>query len=131
MTIDIATLRATRIDALSMRQPMRLLDDVLPWLQRAAEGRSIESLIQAFEDKGREFDGILKSARTHLQDAVPLTLGQEFSGYVAQLEHAEATIGASLGSLYPLATGGVVFEVCCSELGRVPWEVSVRPRRAY
>ena len=56
--------------------------------------------------KSRAFADIVKIGRTHLQDATPLTLGQEFSGYVAQLDHAEAVIAAALPSLYPLAIGG-------------------------
>ena len=57
-------------------------------------------------EKSATFATIVKIGRTHLQDATPLTLGQEFSGYVAQLEHAEAVIAAALPSLYPLAVGG-------------------------
>ena len=53
-----------------------------------------------------EFAAIIKIGRTHLQDATPLTLGQEFSGYAAQLDHAEAVLAATLPSLYPLAIGG-------------------------
>jgi len=56
--------------------------------------------------KSAAFADIVKIGRTHLQDATPLTLGQEFSGYVAQLDHAEAAINAALPSLYPLAVGG-------------------------
>ncbi len=56
--------------------------------------------------KSTAFAGIVKIGRTHLQDATPLTLGQEFSGYVAQLEHAESLLTAALSSLYPLAIGG-------------------------
>jgi len=52
------------------------------------------------------FADIIKIGRTHLQDATPLTLGQEFSGYVAQLAHAQALIEAMQSSLYPLALGG-------------------------
>ncbi len=48
----------------------------------------------------------MKIGRTHLQDATPLTLGQEFSAYVAQLEHAETCIQSSLPALYALAVGG-------------------------
>ena len=58
------------------------------------------------DEKSAAFDDIVKIGRTHLQDATPLTLGQEFSGYGAQLQHAEAVIGAVLPSLYPLAVGG-------------------------
>ncbi|HXU93016.1 MAG TPA: class II fumarate hydratase, partial [Gallionella sp.] len=56
--------------------------------------------------KAKAFNGIVKIGRTHLQDATPLTLGQEFSGYVAQLHHAEAAITAALGPLHQLAVGG-------------------------
>ena len=56
--------------------------------------------------KSANFADIVKIGRTHLQDATPLTLGQEFSGYLAQLDHAAAFIDAALPSLYPLAIGG-------------------------
>ncbi len=56
--------------------------------------------------KSAVFADIVKIGRTHLQDATPLTLGQEFSGYVAQLEHAETVITRAMSSLYPLAIGG-------------------------
>jgi len=56
--------------------------------------------------KAAAFAGIVKIGRTHLQDATPLTLGDEFSGYVAQLDQAQAHIEATLGALYPLAIGG-------------------------
>jgi fumarate hydratase, class II len=56
--------------------------------------------------KARDFDGIVKIGRTHLQDATPLTLGQEFSGYVAQLTHGEAHLRAALPHLCELALGG-------------------------
>ena len=56
--------------------------------------------------KRAAFDGIVKIGRTHLQDATPLTLGQEFSGYVAQLDHATRHLEASLPHLSELALGG-------------------------
>jgi fumarate hydratase class II len=56
--------------------------------------------------KSRDFADIVKIGRTHLQDATPLTLGQEFSGYVAQLEFAEQAIRAALPGLLALAAGG-------------------------
>jgi fumarate hydratase class II len=56
--------------------------------------------------KAADFAGIVKIGRTHLQDATPLTLGQEFSGYVAQLGQARTVIEATLPTLYPLAIGG-------------------------
>jgi fumarate hydratase, class II len=57
-------------------------------------------------DKSKDFAGIVKIGRTHLQDATPLTLGQEFSGYVAQLHHAERHIRNALPHLCELALGG-------------------------
>ncbi|HEX4325983.1 MAG TPA: class II fumarate hydratase [Burkholderiales bacterium] len=56
--------------------------------------------------KSAAFKNIVKIGRTHLQDATPLTLGQEFSGYVAQLDHAETIIKAALPALCELAAGG-------------------------
>ena len=56
--------------------------------------------------KSRDFAGIVKIGRTHLQDATPLTLGQEFSGYLAQLDHAERHVRAALPHLCELALGG-------------------------
>lgn len=56
--------------------------------------------------KSGSFESIVKIGRTHLQDATPLTLGQEFSAYVAQLELAESVIISSLTPLYELAVGG-------------------------
>ncbi|HEU4374180.1 MAG TPA: class II fumarate hydratase, partial [Telluria sp.] len=56
--------------------------------------------------KARDFADIVKIGRTHLQDATPLTLGQEFSGYVAQLEFAEQLIKNALPGLLLLAAGG-------------------------
>ncbi len=63
-------------------------------------------LRDALAKKESEFAGIVKIGRTHLQDAVPLTLGQEFSGYVAQLEHALERVRDALPALYELAIGG-------------------------
>jgi len=57
-------------------------------------------------EKSHAFADIVKIGRTHLQDATPLTLGQEFSAYVAQLDHAEAAIAATLPALHRLAIGG-------------------------
>jgi fumarate hydratase class II len=67
---------------------------------------ALARLRATLETKSAAFADIVKIGRTHLQDATPLTLGQEFSGYVAQLDHAETTINAVLPSLYPLAVGG-------------------------
>lgn len=67
---------------------------------------ALAGLSSSLADKSLEFSGILKIGRTHLQDATPLTLGQEFSGYVAQLVHAEKLIESTLPSLFQLAIGG-------------------------
>jgi fumarate hydratase class II len=67
---------------------------------------SLRTLRATLEQKAAAFADIVKIGRTHLQDATPLTLGQEFSGYVAQLQHAEAAIAATLGPLHRLAVGG-------------------------
>jgi fumarate hydratase class II len=67
---------------------------------------SVRALRDALEVKSRAFDDIVKIGRTHLQDAVPLTLGQEFSGYVAQLDDDLARLEATLPGLYQLAIGG-------------------------
>ncbi len=56
--------------------------------------------------KSRDFEDIVKIGRTHLQDATPLTLGQEFSGYVAQLDFAEQALKHALPGLLQLAAGG-------------------------
>jgi fumarate hydratase class II len=66
----------------------------------------IKKLRAALHQKSIEFQDIIKIGRTHLMDAVPLTLGQEFSGYVAQLDQALYRIQASLPGLYELAIGG-------------------------
>jgi fumarate hydratase, class II len=67
---------------------------------------SVRALRDALAAKAREFADIVKIGRTHLQDAVPLTLGQEFSGYVAQLDGGLARIDATLPGLLALAIGG-------------------------
>jgi fumarate hydratase class II len=67
---------------------------------------AVHRLRDALEAKAVEFDDIVKVGRTHLQDAVPLTLGQEFSGYVAQLHDDLVRIEQTLGGLYELAIGG-------------------------
>tara|TARA_A100001015_G_scaffold317257_1_gene433764 strand:+ start:1278 stop:2675 length:1398 start_codon:yes stop_codon:yes gene_type:complete len=67
---------------------------------------AIQQLKETFESKQKEFDSVVKIGRTHLMDATPLTLGQEFSGYVQQLSGAMVRIEAALPSLYELALGG-------------------------
>ncbi len=67
---------------------------------------SIEALQATLDRKARAFAGIVKIGRTHLQDATPLTLGQEISGWVAQLAHGAAHVRAAVPHLAELALGG-------------------------
>ncbi|MBK0392998.1 class II fumarate hydratase [Ramlibacter algicola] len=67
---------------------------------------SLAALRDTFSAKSAAFKDIVKIGRTHLQDATPLTLGQEFSGYVAQLDQADRHLHASLPHLCELALGG-------------------------
>ncbi|MFG3595421.1 class II fumarate hydratase [Bradyrhizobium sp. RDI18] len=79
----------------------------------AAAGRIVADLIPALDELHRElrkkekaFAKIVKIGRTHTQDATPLTLGQEFSGYAAQVESGIARLRAAVKELFPLAQGG-------------------------
>ncbi len=67
---------------------------------------ALRGLRDTLNRKSRQFARIVKIGRTHLQDATPLTLGQEFSGYVAQLDHSLKHIDAALPHLCELALGG-------------------------
>jgi len=67
---------------------------------------AIRLLRETLAAKMAEFSEIVKIGRTHLQDATPLTLGQEFSGYVAQLDHGLKHVQASMTHLFELALGG-------------------------
>ena len=67
---------------------------------------AIEVLRQTLAQKAKDFDQIVKIGRTHLQDATPLTLGQEISGWVAQLEHGARHVKEALPHLSELALGG-------------------------
>ncbi|HJM88915.1 MAG TPA: class II fumarate hydratase [Dehalococcoidia bacterium] len=66
----------------------------------------LQHLQKTLAAKTKAFDGIVKIGRTHLMDAVPLTLGQEFSGYVQQVENSIARVEGVLPRLYELALGG-------------------------
>lgn len=74
-----------------------LVDCTLPGLKQ---------LRDTLDQKSKSFDQIVKIGRTHLMDATPLTLGQEFSGYVSQLDHGIRNIESSLDHLSELALGG-------------------------
>ena len=75
----------------------RITHDLLP---------ALTELLKALRQKEKAFAGIVKIGRTHTQDATPLTLGQEFSGYAAQVESGIARIREAAKNLYPLAQGG-------------------------
>ena len=89
-------------------------NDMFPTAMHVAAARAIEHdllprlgrLEATLAAKAKEFAAIVKIGRTHLQDATPLTLGQEFSGYVSQLAQAEAAIELALPGLCELAIGG-------------------------
>jgi len=67
---------------------------------------ALQGLENAFKEKAEAWDGVVKIGRTHLQDATPLTVGQEFSGYVQQLADARRNIKSALPSVFELALGG-------------------------
>ena len=67
---------------------------------------ALQHLYEALDAKAKAFDKIVKIGRTHLMDATPVTLGQEFSGYAAQVKSARARIASAERELYPLAQGG-------------------------
>ncbi len=96
---------------------------------------ALRALRTTFMTKSAAFTDIVKIGRTHLQDATPLTLGQEFSGYVAQLWHAESRIEDTLPSLFPLAIGGTAVGTGLNthpEFGvRVTHELSGRTRLPF
>jgi fumarate hydratase class II len=85
---------------------------------------ALRQLTDSFAEKAAAFADIVKIGRTHLQDATPLTLGQEFSGYVEQLEHADAVIRAALPSLYPLAVGGTAVGTGLNTHPEFGWRVA-------
>ena len=67
---------------------------------------ALSHLYKALKDKAEAFQDVLKIGRTHMQDATPLTLGQEFGGYAAQIDHGIERLKMSLAGLYALAQGG-------------------------
>lgn len=83
--------------AMHVAAALALTEKLLPALEHLRDG---------LYAKVKEFDKIVKIGRTHLMDAVPLTLGQEFSGYVAQIDQNRERIKLTLPGLYELAIGG-------------------------
>jgi fumarate hydratase class II len=83
--------------AMHIAAAMMVRDTLLPGLEKLAAG---------LEQKAQEFKDIIKIGRTHTQDATPLTLGQEFSGYAHQIRQGIARVKACLPGIYELAQGG-------------------------
>ncbi len=83
--------------AMHVAARMGIEDDLLP---------ALRALRQALADKAEEFDDVLKSGRTHLMDATPVRLGQEFGGYAAQIEQSIDRIEDASASLSEVALGG-------------------------
>src|SRR6202140_2720599 len=82
--------------AMHIAAALRIVADLIP---------ALEMLHRALRDKQKAFAHIVKIGRTHTQDATPLTLGQEFSGYAAQVESGLARLGVAVRDIYPLAQG--------------------------
>jgi fumarate hydratase, class II len=83
--------------AMHIAAAMRIMTDLIP---------ALGELLGALRKKEKAFARIVKIGRTHTQDATPLTLGQEFSGYAAQVESGIARLRVAVRDLYPLAQGG-------------------------
>ena len=83
--------------ALHVSAVVQIERDLLPSLAR---------LWKALDEKSREFHDVIKTGRTHLMDATPIRLGQEFSGYASQVQHGIARVKATLPDLRELAIGG-------------------------
>jgi fumarate hydratase class II len=89
-------------------------NDVIPTAMQVAAGIALQErldpALQRLQDsltsKAGEFDGLLKSGRTHLMDATPVRLGQEFGGYAAQIRHARVRLTEAFGDLLELPLGG-------------------------
>src|SRR6202166_4807624 len=83
--------------AMHIASAMRITADLIP---------ALGELLGALRKKEKDFAHIVKIGRTHTQDATPLTLGQEFSGYAAQVESGIRRLSVAVKDLYPLAQGG-------------------------
>jgi hypothetical protein len=98
-------------DAVNLEQSS---NDIFPTAMHLAAARAVsacllpahDALRAALDDKAQAFADIVKVGRTHLQDATPLTLGQEFSGYATQVEQTGPALQAGLRGLCLLAVGG-------------------------
>ncbi len=83
--------------AIHLASSMTMIEDLLP---------ALEQLRGSLDSKARQFMPIFKTGRTHLQDATPIRLGQEFAGYAGQLEESAARVRQALADLTPVALGG-------------------------
>jgi fumarate hydratase class II len=83
--------------AMHLAAALRIHNELLP---------ALDALARSLEDKARAWDRIVKIGRTHLQDATPIRLGQEFSGYAAQIRHAQERMHRALHTLGELPIGG-------------------------
>jgi fumarate hydratase class II len=89
-------------------------NDTFPTAMHIAAGEQIRNALfpalnelrQTLDDKAAAFKDVVKVGRTHLQDATPITLGQEISGWVAQLDHVRGKVDDALGHVWELALGG-------------------------
>jgi fumarate hydratase class II len=89
-------------------------NDTFPTAMHIAAGEQIRNALfpalnelrQTLDDKAAAFEDVVKVGRTHLQDATPITLGQEISGWVAQLDHVRGKVDDALGHVWELALGG-------------------------
>lgn len=84
----------------------------------------MEKLEKALAEKQKEFKDIVKIGRTHLMDATPLTLGQEFSGYVTQMKHGVERVKNTLPHLHELAIGGTAVGTGLNTHPKFPVEVA-------
>jgi fumarate hydratase class II len=91
---------------------------------------ALDQLATALRDKGAEFAGIVKAGRTHLMDATPVTLGQEFAGYAAAIEHGTERLASSLGRVGELPLGGTAVGTGLNAKPGFAAEVIERLRRA-
>lgn len=91
---------------------------------------ALDLLKESLDKKSKEFEHIIKIGRTHLQDAVPLTLGQEFSAFTHQIKNSIDRIHATFPRLYQLGIGGTAVgtglntrigfaEKCCEEIAKM------------
>src|SRR5437667_361305 len=109
----VQTERARHNFAVSHLAPLAPFVDAVIWIKKAAALAQLPALLdaldrlaRAFLTKGKAFDGILKSGRTHLQDATPIRLGQEFAAYGRTVERNRDRIAAAADALRDLGIGG-------------------------